>query len=185
MNALHGFVLLALAAVPGLPANSLAEDKPLAHSETEFQFTVQAGYERVFPLFGALEEMKWAEGWKPLFVYPSPAHDQRGMVFTAAHGDTTSTWVCTAYDEAAGFVQYVYMVHELVVTQINIHVTKAGAAETQVSVVYERTALSAAANEHIAHLAKMDASSGPEWAEAINGYFAKLDKARASKPSAD
>jgi hypothetical protein len=52
-------------------------------------------------------------------------------------------------------------------------VTKAGAAETRVSVVYERTALRAAANEHILQMAKADANSGTEWCDAINGYLKK------------
>jgi hypothetical protein len=151
----------------------------LAHTHNEFHFTVQAPYEQTFPLFGALEEKKWSPGWEPQFVYPSPAHDQQGMVFTRKHGGMSSVWTCTAFDEAAGHVQYVYVVDDAMVTLIDIHVAKAGMPETQVSVVYERTALQPEANEHVAHMAKGDAGSGNEWAEAINGYLAKARTAPA------
>jgi hypothetical protein len=70
-------------------------------------------------------------------------------------------------------VQYVYVINGLVATQIDIHVTKTRPKETRVSVVYERTALSAAANEHVSQMAKSDADSGREWGEAINGYLAR------------
>ncbi len=42
------------------------------------------------------------------------------------------------------------------------------------TVVYERTALVPEANEHVQHFTKGDEEAGKEWAEQINGYFAKL-----------
>jgi hypothetical protein len=177
MNALSAFALLAVFASVIATGTSAAQDNATpAHIHVEFNFTAQAPYERVFPLFGALEEKKWAKGWDPQFVYPMPARDQQGMVFHVERGGMSSTWTCTAFDQAAGHVQYVYVVDGAMVTLIDIRVAKSGGAETHVGVVYERTALSAAANEHVAHLAKGDANSGPEWAEAINGY---LRRARA------
>ena len=68
----------------------------LAHMRTEFAFTVDAPFEQVVPLFGAHEERKWADDWNPHFLYPTPAHDQQGMVFTVAHGQRTSVWINTA-----------------------------------------------------------------------------------------
>ena len=176
MNSMHVLPLLALFAGAITSNCSRAQEviKPvLAHTHQEFSFAVQAPYEQVFPLFGALEEKKWAKGWEPEFVYPTPAHDQQGMVFTRKHGGMSSVWTCTAFDEATGHVQYVYVVDDAMVTLIDIHVVRAGPAETRVSVVYERTALQPEANEHVAHMAKGDAGSGSEWAEAINGYLAK------------
>jgi len=177
MNASSAFALLAVFASVIVPGATNAQDNAApAHTHNEFSFTAQGPYERVFPLFGALEEKKWAEGWEPQFVYPTPARDQRGMVFTTEHAGRTSTWTCTAFDESTGYVQYVYVVSDFIVTMIDIHLAKSGAAETHVSVVYQRTALRAAANEDVAHLAKGDANSGPEWAEAINGYLARVNK---------
>jgi hypothetical protein len=176
MNPLHALSLLALFAGGITASYSQAQDAVpvLAHTHNEFHFMAQAPYEQVFPLFGALEEKKWSPGWEPKFIYPTPARDEQGMVFSGTQGGTSSLWTCTAFDKATGHVQYVYLEDDAMVTLIDIHLAKAGAAETQASVVYERTALQAEANEHVTHMAKGDANSGDEWAEAINGYLAKV-----------
>ncbi len=178
------FMLTVMALLAGVvtPKSGEAQDAPtsaLTHTRNEFTFVAKASYERVFPLFGAWEEKKWAEGWEPQFVYPQSPSDQPGMVFTIAHGGMKSVWTNTAFDAAGGHVQYVYVIHDALVTLVDIHLTKAGVNETRVSVVYERTALSPEANDHVAHLAKGDAKSGPEWEEAINGYLAKAGTAPA------
>ena len=176
MNRIQAVALLALFAGMIAPICSQAQEnlKPaLAHTRNEFNFTAHAPYERVFPLFGALEEKKWAEGWNPQFVYPSPARDQQGMVFTVERAGASSVWKNTAYDESAGHVQYVYFVDNAMVTLVDIHLTRAGATETKVAVVYERTALKPEANDHVARFAKADAKSGPGWEAAINSYLAK------------
>ena len=147
--------------------------RPLAHTRTEFNFTVNASFEQIVPLFGANEERKWALDWDPQFVYPNPAHDQPGMVFKVAHGQISSVWVNTAFDLAAGHIQYAYVLNDAMATLIDIHATRQGPNQTAVTVVYERTALIPAANEHLQHFAKGDASAGKEWSDALNGYFAK------------
>ena len=146
---------------------------PLAHTHEEFSVIVKAPYEQAFPLFGAHEERKWAKGFDPLFVHPSPARDQQGMVFTWKLGGDPSVWTNTAFDPASGHVQYVYFVNDTMVTLIDIHLTKAGAAETRVDVVYERTALRPEANELVTQQAKADRNRGTEWAEMINGYLTR------------
>ena len=145
----------------------------LTHTRTEFRFTVDAPFDQVVPLFGANEERKWADGWNPQFVYPIPARDQQGMVFKVAHGQHSSVWVNTALDLAAGHIQYAYVLNDAMATLIDIHATRQGSRKTAVTVVYERTALNAEANEHVQHFAKGDANGGKEWGEAMNAYFAK------------
>ena len=183
MNRIHVVVLLTLFAGTIAPICSHAQESvksALAHTHNQFNLTAHAPYEQVFPLFGALEEKKWAESWDPQFVYPSPARDQQGMVFTVEHAGMSSVWTNTALDEASGHVQYVYILNNAMVTLVDIHVTKAGATETRVSVVYERTALKPEANEHVTHYAKGDAKSGTGWEQAINAYLAKATMAPAS-----
>ncbi len=150
-----------------------AKATALVHSHNEFTFVAKASYDQVFPLFGAWEEKKWAEEWEPQFVYPATPSDQPGMVFTVAHGGVKSVWTNTAFDAASGHVQYVYVIPDALVTVVDIHLTKGATNETNVSVVYERTALTAEANDHVAHLAKRDAESRSEWEGAINGYLLK------------
>jgi len=182
MKLLLVLILLPLLASVLSPKSGNAQEasaSALAHTHIEFTFVAKARYEQVFPLFGAWEEKKWAEGWEPQFVYPTAPSDQFGMVFTVAHGSMKSVWTNTAFDAAGGHVQYVYVIPDALVTLIDIHLTKTIANETQVSVVYERTALSTEANDHVAHLAKGDAKSGPEWEQAINGYLARVHTAPA------
>lgn len=165
-----------LAAATSLSAQQPSSSEELAHVRTEFHFTANASFERTAPLFGANEERKWASDWKPQFVYPKPAHDLQGMVFQVAHGQMTSAWVNTAFDLAAGHIQYAYVLNDAMVTMIDIHLTRDGTEKTGVSVVYERTALLPEANEHVQHFAKGDEKAGKEWAEQINGYLSQLQR---------
>lgn len=144
------------------------------HTRTEFHFVVNAPLEQAAPLFGANEERRWAPDWNPQFVYPSPAKDEPGMVFSVSHGHLTSTWVNTALDLANGHVQYVYVLADAMTTTIDIHLTREGAQKTNVTVVYERTALTPEANEHVQHFAKGDEKAGREWEEQINGYLTSI-----------
>jgi hypothetical protein len=145
----------------------------LTHTRNEFSFTVDAPFEQVVPLFGANAERKWAHDWNPQFLYPSPARDQQGMVFTVAHGNYSSVWINTALDFAAGHIQYAYVVNDAMATLIDIHAMRQGPQKTGVAVVYERTALIPEANEHVRHFAKGDENAGKEWGEEMNAYFSK------------
>lgn len=104
---------------------------------------------------------------------PVATHDQAGMVFRVEHGEHSSIWINTAFDLAAGHIQYVYVLNDAMTTLIDIHLTRESADRTAVIVVYERTALLPEANEHVQHFAKGDEKSGKEWEDAINGYLAK------------
>ena len=148
----------------------------LAHTRTEFSFTVDAPFKQVAPLFGAHEERKWADGWDPQFVYPIPARDQQGEVFRVAHGQQSSVWINTALDLGAGHIQYAHVLNDVMATLIDIHASRQGPEKTAVVVVYERTALTPEANEHVQHSAKGDENAGKEWGEAMNAYFAKAGK---------
>jgi len=153
----------------------------LAHTRIEFHFVVNAPLEQAAPLFGANEERKWAPEWNPQFIYPIPAHDQQGMVFRVEHGDHSAVWINTAFDLAAGHIQYTYVLSDAMATLIDIHLTRDSAQKTGVTVLYERTALIPEANEHVQHFAKGDEKAGKEWEEAINGYFAKVRGGQGSK----
>jgi len=165
-----GVLMIAIASTSVLaqePASALT------HTRTEFNFMANAPFEQVGPLFGANEERKWSPDWNPQFLYPQPAHDQPGMVFKIMHGQHEAFWVNTAFDLAAGHIQYAYVLNDAMATLIDIHVTRNGAQKTSITVVYERTALIPEANEHVQHFAQGDERAGKEWEEAINGYLLK------------
>jgi hypothetical protein len=176
MNPTHGIALLALVAGTVAPTCIQSQEgvhPAQSHTHQEFSLTVTAAYEQAFPLFGAHEERRWAKGFDPHFIYPFPADDRQGMVFETERDGNLYLWINTTFDPASGHVQYVHFVKETMVTQIDIHLTRADVDQTLVDVVYERTALRPEANEQVAQQGKEDGNRGKEWAKMINGYLAK------------
>ncbi len=149
---------------------SSAAPVPEAHTRTEFHFVTEMPFAQAVPLFGAFEEQRWAPEFKPEFIYPTPAADQEGSVFRVKHGSHDSIWVNSVYDLAAGHIQYVYVLGDVLLTRIDIHLSKDGESRTAVSVVYERTALDPSANEHVLKMAAHDGDQGSEWKAALDAY---------------
>jgi hypothetical protein len=146
---------------------------PVAHVRNEFEFTVHAPYRIAAPLFGPEGERGWAGDWDPHFLYPQPAQDIRGAVFTIRHGHRRAYWINTSFDLDSRHVQYVYVIPDAMVVLIDVRFAEPDPADTKVNVAYERTALNPEANEHVKELGNSDRESGKEWATAINDYLAK------------
>jgi hypothetical protein len=131
-----------------------------------------APFEIAWPLFGADKERAWAADWEPIFLWPQKAFDQEGMVFTVRQGERNAVWVNTAFDPIGRRIQYVYVIPELVVTVITLELMPDGHS-TAVGVVYERTALAAAANDVVRDMAARDRIAGAEWSRQINAYLSQ------------
>src|SRR5437868_2158823 len=113
--------------------------EPLLHVSHQFSFTIHAPMKAAAPLFGAHAERAWAgPEWDPQFIFPHPATDKEGMVFTVAHPHMRATWVNTIFDLKNGRVQYVYLIPDALATRIDIHITAPNVSTTNVDVVYER-----------------------------------------------
>src|ERR1700690_1913232 len=137
---------------------------PVAHVRNEFDFTVHASYQATAPLFGPEGERAWAGGhWDPHFLYPQPAQDIQGAVFTIQHGHRHAYWVNTAFDMDARHFQYVYVIPEVMTTLIDVRFSEIDPANTKVNVAYERTALTPDANQHVLEAGNSDRNSGNEW----------------------
>lgn len=93
-------------------------------------------------------------------------------MFQVSHGHHRSTWVNTAFDLEQGHIQYVYVIPEIMVTLIDLHLSKPGTDSTRVQVVYERTALNAAANEHVREFGAADRNNGKTWSDDVERYLA-------------
>jgi hypothetical protein len=143
-----------------------------AHTHESFSFIANAPMKDVAPLFGAAREKVWAPDWNPQFIWPVPAEDREGMVFSVAHGHRHAIWVNTGFDLKNGNVQYVYVIPEVMTARITLTITPEG-ERTRVQVDYERTALAEEASPLVAHTAAADAKAGAEWEEQINGYLAR------------
>jgi hypothetical protein len=162
-----------------MPVLSLADNDSgapvsLAHVRTGFELTVPAPYSVAFPLFGPDGERSWAgPDWSPQFVYPSPAADIQGAVFAVKHGAHQAVWVNTLFDLQGHHIQYAYFISDVMVTTIDLTFLALDSASTKVSVIYERTALSIAANERAQQFGAADRARGADWEKAINAYLQK------------
>jgi hypothetical protein len=144
-----------------------------AHVSNTFQFVVPAPLSRAASLFGPEGERCWAgQSWNPVFVYPHPARDTEGAVFTIQHGPHKSVWVNTLFDLAAGRMQYVSFVPDMLVFTVDVRLTAVTPSTTSVEVTYARTALDVTANEHVLGLGMSDRESGPHWQQAIDSCLA-------------
>ena len=162
---------MAGAAVSQTPKQS---PEPFLRVHTNFSLTVHASYPNTAPLFGPNGERVWArEDWNPLFIYPQPANDVQGAVFTVRHGPFNTVWVNTLFDVDARHFQYVYFLPALLVTVIDVRFRPLGPDTTAVDVDYTRTALTAEGNERVAAMDKIDKRAGTEWQTAIDKYLAQ------------
>ena len=157
------------------PSDSAESATQATHTRRTFEFTVRLPKEAAAPLFGADKERAWAPGWNPAFLWPANAKDQQGMVFTIAHGQKTAIWLAPTYDLAAGFIQYAYVIPDVMVTLITVKLTPQD-EWTHVVVQYERTALNADAKDMVLQMAEHDGTSGPEWEKQISNYVGTLPK---------
>jgi hypothetical protein len=171
--------LAAIVLVFGLASTCIHGDSETAQISTEpvhvitsFHFEVHAPFSRVALLFGPESEKAWAgEDWQPEFLYPLPAKDTQGAVFTVAHGPK-SIWVNTVYDVPSGKMQYVAIIPDIVATVIDVRLISISSSQTAVDVTYTRTALDPQANDNVRSLAHHDGKSGPEWQISIERSFA-------------
>jgi hypothetical protein len=179
MKELAVFVLGVVTALAGAYAyqhhhHATAYSGPLTHVRNEFEFMVQAPYAVTAPLFGPEGERAWAgKDWAPHFLYPQPAQDIQGAVFTVQHGHHSSYWVNTSFDKDTHQFQYVYFIPDAMVTLIDVRFAEVDGSHTKVNVIYERTALSPQANDHVREMGNSDRDSGKEWEKAVNSYLAK------------
>src|ERR1700691_5682783 len=85
--------------------------------------------EKAFPLFGAIEEKKWAPGWNPVPVFPVSENIKAGYIFkTSGHqpDEDSLIWLVSQYDPSNYRVQYVVTgADRLVVIFIECHIFSA------------------------------------------------------------
>jgi hypothetical protein len=158
--------------------HSSAEAPParaaLAHVRNSFHFLIHAPLRIAAPLFGPEGERSWAGAeWDPQFLYPRPAEDVQGAVFTVQQGNRKSVWVTTQFDVERGRMQYVSIVPGIRASTVDVRLAAVDASTTSVEVTYVRTALDGSANEEVEALGQSDRQQGPDWQEAIETYLGR------------
>jgi hypothetical protein len=145
----------------------------LLRTQTAFDIAVRLPYAEAAPLFGPEGERPWAgKHWNPQFLYPQPAHDEQGAVFTVHHGPVTAVWVNTLFDLSERHFQYVYFIPDIMVTTIDVRFNSTDPASTHVHVVYTRTALTSGGNDHVATFTATDKTAAHDWQQALDAYVA-------------
>lgn len=129
---------------------------------------------KVFPLFGAFEERKWAEGWNPTLVYMAKDIIEEGTTFkTKGHGfgEAEFIWRINKYEPKDNLIQYL-------VTTSNRHWTitvkcrELSLNKTQAVITYTFTGLNETGNHLDRHsLDKMYEHHLKDWEEAINTFL--------------
>ncbi|MBS1806162.1 MAG: hypothetical protein JST28_22705 [Acidobacteria bacterium] len=166
---------IAVAAVATLTASAASQSTlsptQLLRTQTAFDLTVNLPYAEAAPLFGPEGERAWAgKHWDPKFLYPRPARDEQGSVFTIQHGSVTATWVNALFDLEGRHFIYAYFMPGIMVTTIDVRFTPADTT-TKVRVVYARTALTPEGNEHVTALTVNDRAAAHDWQQAIDAYL--------------
>src|ERR1700757_3979472 len=115
----------AIAAATTIGSSALGQSpirtQQLLRTQTAFEIVVHLPYAEAAPLFGPEGERPWAgKHWDPQFLYPQPARDEQGAVFTIQHGPVDAVWVNTLFDLEAQHFQYVYFIPEVMVTTIDV-----------------------------------------------------------------
>lgn len=130
-------------------------------------FRLEAPVARVFPLFTALGERAWAQGWDPELL---SGGEERGSVFRTSHGGRETTWIVVAYLPSEGRVSYARLAHGSNMGLVDVQCSAAAGGGTEVSVRYTLSGLNAQGqafvNEFLdpAHYSRMI----EEWREAIS-----------------
>ena len=165
----------AISAAAALGSSAFAQSPApqLLHTQTAFDIVVPLPYAEAAPLFGPEGERPWAgKHWDPQFLYPQPARDEQGVVFTNHHGPVTAVWVNTLFDLEARHFIYAYFIPGIMVTTIDLRFNSADPASTPVHIVYSRTALAPEGNDHVATFTATDKTAAHDWQQSIDAYLA-------------
>ena len=140
------------------------------HVRRTGQISLHGPVEKVFPLFGPVDEAKWAPGWEPSIKYGSNA--ELGTVFTTETSTHPAIWIVTRYDAKSHDMQYTTVFPEDRVVQLDIACTRADAAETRCDVACAITALSGSATAAVEHYTQERHDERvAHWRTAINYYL--------------
>ena len=165
-TAMSGAAVIAASALTQSPAPQLLR------TQTAFDIIVRLPYTQAAPLFGPEGERPWAgKHWDPQFLYPRPAHDEQGAVFTVQHGPVTAVWVNTLFDLKARHFIYAYFIPGIMVTTIDVQFTPVDSGSTSVHVLYTRTALTPEGNDHVTAFTNTDKTAAKDWQQSIDTYL--------------
>ncbi|NVO11171.1 MAG: hypothetical protein HXX16_14505 [Bacteroidales bacterium] len=144
--------------------------------------TLNGNIKAVFPLFGAFEERKWAEGWNPTLIYPSTEIIEEGTTFkTDGHGDESEyLWRVSKYEPENYLIQYLVSTQNRYWT-ITVKCKPVTDIQVMAEITYTFIGLNELGNKLNQHaIQRMYQHNLLDWAEEIN-YYITNGKLKAGK----
>lgn len=139
------------------------------HVSRSATIVLNGAIDKVFPLFGFLEEKKWSRGWDPQDIVTTAS--LQDSVFTYSHDGLTATWIVTEYDPIQHRATYAVFVPENRTMTIRIVCTPEG-NRTRASISYVFTAVSKQGESDLREFEQQDfALRILHWQHAINHYL--------------
>lgn len=135
---------------------------------------LDAHISKVFPLFGAFEERKWADGWNPEIIYPSAEIIEEGTTFRTAGNEAEEKeflWIVIKYEPKNYLIQYLVSTKNRFWT-ILIKCEQLTENLTTAIVTYTYTGLNRYGNDlNLRSLEKRYKENLTDWQQAINDYL--------------
>ena len=116
-----------------------------------YEFSLQAAAENIFPLLCPTREYEWIDGWRCDLVYSDSGVAENNCIFrTAFEGENELLWTVSRYepDKAIEFV----IVGDGLTLKLDLSLTENGDSITLVQVTHTITALNGEANELVKFL---------------------------------
>ena len=143
----------------------------------EAEITLNGNIEKVFLLFGAFEERKWAKDWNPVLIYPDVEIIEDGTIFrTEAHGhdENNFLWRVTKYEPAKFVIQYLITTENRQWT-ITIKCNPISINKTKTEIDYTYIGLNEKGNKINRHsLNEMFKHNLKDWEKEINTYLENI-----------
>lgn len=142
--------------------------------------TIHAPADKVFAVLEPVAEVEWAPGFEYQWVYARDGEHaksgQEGDLFLTHHhsglgSQGTAIWVISRRDFKERRIQFVRVIPDYQVTQIDVHVVPSG-KESKCEVTYTYTALSDRGREQLKHITREHYEAQmKEWEEQVNDYL--------------
>ena len=137
---------------------------------------LDAPLQEVFPLFGPIEERKWADGWNPEVVFSETATADERMVFRPRmdHDSrpTESLWVVSKYSAKDAVIEYTIFAPGRMGWIAVRCASHAGGTQTRATVAYSFLGLTEAGRAaNTKALNRIFADNLKDWEVAINHYL--------------
>ena len=166
-------------ALLGMPPSAEMSANRVRHRYVQ---TIHAPADRVFAVIEPVAEVEWTPGFEYKWVYARDgAHakaGQEGDVFLTRHhsglgSQGTAIWVISRRDFKERRVQFVRVIPDFQITQIDVHVVPDG-KRSKCEIIYTYTALSDRGRKQLKHITREHYEAQmKEWEEQVNRYLAR------------